>query len=175
MSRCFQDKRFDLKQYMLSTPRRNVQTERHTSACGCDRGRSTNNEIDTVMETRKELSRRNFRIACDWSLFIHRGERFSARMRYTGFALFFASTWNTTRWSASQRCKRWRKYLTTIDIVPKEASFPEIATLFDSRAIQRRRFGKFHVSDTLSFWVEVYPLRAFHENLDRESRLLCII
>lgn len=147
-SRYFQDNRFDLRQYMLSTPAaRRTNWATHLSMWV----RSTHNEIDTVVETRKGLSRISHRIACD-SLVTFHPQRWTIQARVWDIyipasLLFFTSTWwNTTRWSASQRCKRWRKYLTTIDIVRMEASFPpEIATLFDPRVIQRRCFGKFHV------------------------------
>lgn len=110
-----------LKRYVLSTPRRDVQTERHTSACGCDRGRSAYNKIDTVMETKKSFRAETSEIESRGLVTFH-PQKWTVQCAYEvylGLALFFASTWwDTARRSASQRCTRWRKYLTTNDIVP---------------------------------------------------------
>lgn len=70
-----------------------------------------------------------------------------AYMRYIpALALFFAPTWwNTTRWSASQRCKRWRKYLTTIDIVIPRKHFLQ---KLQHCSAQQRRFEESRVYPT---------------------------
>jgi len=97
------------------------------------------------------------------------------RTTYTRLALFFASTWwDTTRWSVSQRCMRWQKYLTTNGIVPEASFSPEIATSFAGSASDpAATLWKVSVA-TRCLFDQSLPI-AGHESLNRESQLLCII
>lgn len=127
----------------------------------------------------KELSRRNYRNRIAWighfsSIEVNGPVRST---RYTGLALFFTSTWwDTARWSVSQRCMRWQKYLTTNDIVPAEASFPpEIATSSWIRELDpAATLWKVSVA-TCCLFDQSLSTTASRNPQQRVSQLLCII